>query len=183
MPRPDRPPTAAEARAAAEAQRAERAAALRAELDAVYPDGPPGRAVVVASWVGTGIQTVASVLAVVDPDDFLALFVGVALCMLVVGSILFVVAMIVAAGRSREKAIGIGGLFFLVGSAPPSVARSLNASLAASTVVALVAIGARFSTPELAFGVVAPMYALGCSGLWGARHGHYAPRRPAGDRG
>jgi hypothetical protein len=35
----------------------------------------------------------------------------------------------------------------------------------------------------LAFGILTPLYGLGIAGLWGARHGTFAPRRPTGADG
>jgi hypothetical protein len=81
----------------------------------------------------------------------------------------------VAVGRSRTDLIGIGGLFFLAGSAPRSVQRPLIASLVAEVVIAGVTASTRIYTP-LAFGVLVPMYGLGLMGLWGARFGTFPPR-------
>ena len=82
-----------------------------------------------------------------------------------------------AIGRSRTDLIGMGGLFFLAGSAPRAVQRSLWASLAVEVVVAVATAAARPFTP-LAFGVLAPMFGLGVMGLWGAKFGTFPPRPP-----
>jgi hypothetical protein len=85
----------------------------------------------------------------------------------------------IAIGRSRFDAIGIGGLYFLAGSAPAPVRRLLLGALAVQTVVAFATAGARpFSA--LAFGILVPMFGLGLSGRWGARYGNFDPRDERG---
>jgi hypothetical protein len=84
--------------------------------------------------------------------------------------------------RSREDAIGMGGLFFLAGTAPTRVQRHLLGSFALQFVVALATASLGFATipadsPNvLAVGVFVPMYGLGCAGLWAARYGRFGPR-------
>ena len=51
----------------------------------------------------------------------------------------------------------------------------MMASLAAEVVVALATASARPFT-SLAFGILAPVFALGLAGLWGARFGTFGPR-------
>jgi hypothetical protein len=145
-----------------EARRAERAVVRRAELDAAFPDVVPGRGVVAASWV----------------DAVIGVFFGFAVGSFLVGSALLALDVVLAAARSRTHAMGIGGLFFLAGSAPRTVRVQLNTSLALAVVVAITGAAVRPFTP-LAFGVLAPVLQLGCSGLWGVRHGHFALRAPA----
>lgn len=134
-----------------------------------------GRSIVQASWLGTGFFVVAATAASIDPDDLGAAFAALSVVYLVVGIGLFLVALAVAASRSRTDAIGVGGLFFLQGSAPRSVQVHLMASLALEVIVAFVAATVRIYTP-LAFGLLVPMYGLGLAGLWGARHGTFGPR-------
>jgi hypothetical protein len=136
---------------------------------------PPGGRIVVASWAGTAVFVAAAAAATVDPDTLGAPFAGLSVAFLAVGIVVFLVALLVAAARSRTDAIGIGGLFFLQGSAPRRVQLHLMASLAVEVVVAFVAASIRIYTP-LAFGLLVPMYALGLAGLWGARYGTFGPR-------
>ena len=91
------------------------------------------------------------------------------------GSALFIVDLVLAVARSRDDAMGIGGLFFLAGSAPPNAQRHLLASLGLSTVVAVVGAAVRPFTP-LAFGILAPMLPLVLCGWWGVRHGYFPTR-------
>ncbi|HSL60045.1 MAG TPA: hypothetical protein VK866_19520 [Acidimicrobiales bacterium] len=134
-----------------------------------------GRALVLASWAGTVVFTVAALAAVVSLDTFAPVVIAVSLVLFALGCVAFAWAFAVAVNRSRTDAIGIGGLFFLAGSAPASVARSMMASVAVQSVVAVAAAAARpFSS--LAFGILVPVWGLGLAGLWGARHGVFAPR-------
>lgn len=178
----ERPQTAAEARAEVEARRAQVRAERRSAFDAAYADGVPGRWVIVASWLSTGVFTVAAVLAVVAPDTFDLTFLVLSLLLFGLGCAVFAVDLVLAASRSRTAAMGIGGLFFLAGAAPPSVQRHLMGSLAVQVVVSIAAaaIGfARIGDRELnalAFGILVPMVGLGWSGLWGVRWGLFADR-------
>jgi len=85
------------------------------------------------------------------------------------GAVLMLVALVIAAGRSRTDAIDIGGLFF---SQPP---REMKIAFAAQIVIGLAAAGIRPNTGA-AFGVLAPVFGLGLMGLWGARHGRFPAR-------
>jgi hypothetical protein len=163
-----------------EARRAELKADRRAELDAAFEGDPPGRMIVVLSWVATVVLLVLTVLAAVAPDEVIGVFFGFAMGSFLVGSALFALDVVLAASRSREASMGIGGLFFLAGSAPRRIGLNLNASLAVSVVVVLVGASVRPFTP-LAFGVLAPVLQLACSGLWGVLHGHFPPRGEAGE--
>jgi hypothetical protein len=130
-----------------------------------------------ASWLGTVVFTVTAVAAVATRAATIPAAV-VALGLFVAGIGIFFWAYAIAVNRSRTDAIGIGGLFFLAGAdtAPSTVKRSLLAALATQTVVALATAGARPFT-SLAFGVLVPLYGLALTGLWGARHGRFGPRR------
>jgi len=145
--------------------------------DVVVPDHPAARRIVQASLAGTAIFAVTAIPAAIAPDTFAGVAVIVSLVLFGLGMLAFVWAYAVAVGRSRTDLIGIGGLFFLAGSAPRSVQRPLIASLVAEVVIAGVTAGTRVYTP-LAFGVLVPMYGLGLMGLWGARFGTFPPRPP-----
>lgn len=130
-----------------------------------------------ASWIGTAVFAATAVAAVATPGATIPAA-AVALGLFAAGIGIFLWAYAIAVNRSRTDAIGIGGLFFLAGTetAPKGVKRALLASLAAQTVVALATAAARpFTT--LAFGVLVPLYGLALTGLWGARHGRFGPRR------
>ena len=127
------------------------------------------------SWAGTAVFVLSAVAAVVV-EGFRPVAAGVALVLFVVGTIAFLWAYGIAINRSRTDAIGIGGLYFLAGdTAPSAVRRSMMASLAAQTIVALATASARPFT-SLAFGILVPVFGMGLAGLWGARYGTFEPR-------
>lgn len=139
---------------------------------------PSPSAIVRASWIGTAVFATTAVAAVATEQARIPA-VAVAAALFAAGIGIFFWAYAIAVGRSRTDAIGIGGLFFLAGSetAEPTDKRHLLASLATQTAVALGTAGARpFTT--LAFGVLVPLYGLALTGLYGARHGRFGPRRP-----
>jgi hypothetical protein len=130
--------------------------------------------VIRASWVGTALFAFTAIGDVVTPTFKIPAFV-VAVALFVVGTGVFLGALVIAAGRSREHEIGMGGLFFLQGAADRRVQLHLLGSLAVEVAVALATAAARPYT-SLAFGILVPVYALGIAGLWGARYGRFAPR-------
>jgi len=176
------PLTAADARAEAEARRS----ALRAERDSafvsVYGDRIPGRWVIVGSWVLTGLFTVVALGGILAPEAVDAAVLVVSLSSFLVGCGLFAVDMFLAAQRSRSSEMGIGGLFFLSGSAPTSVQRHLLGSLSVQVAVSLLAAAVGFARIDdqqlntLAFGILVPMAGLGACGYWAVRWGLFPER-------
>lgn len=146
--------------------------------DAPVPDGGeplPGRALVRLSWAGTAVSCVTSIANALtgDRDDY-ALSAVPALVLLALGCVAFLAAFAIAVARSREEEIGVGGVYFLAGCAPRRVQVTMMASLAVQVTVPLAVALVR---PFTAFSVLAPVWALGLAGLWGARHGTFPPRR------
>lgn len=137
--------------------------------------GAMGAGLVRASDVGTAVFVVAAVASAAFLEQLKIVPVVVSLGLFVLGCGAFLWAYAIAVGRSRTDAIGIGGLFFLQGSAPRSVQRRLVGALALQTVVALATASIHPFTSQ-AFVILAPMYGLGVAGLWGARHGRFEPR-------
>lgn len=138
---------------------------------------PAADPIVRASWIGTAAFVVTAVAAVANRAAIIPAA-AVALGLFAAGIGIFFWAYAIAVARSRTDAIGIGGLFFLAGTetAPKPVRRALLAALGAQVVVALGTAAARpFTT--LAFGVLVPLFGLALTGLWGARHGRFGPRR------
>ncbi len=131
--------------------------------------------IIKASWIGTALFTVTAIAAAIDPDLFAGVALAVSLVLFLVGCVIFFAAFLYAVGRSREVEIGIGGLYFLAGTAPRPVQLHLLGSLGTEVVVAFATASARPFT-SLAFGMLVPVYGLGLCGLWGARHGTFAPR-------
>jgi hypothetical protein len=133
--------------------------------------------IVRASAAGTVVFAVTAVAAVLTKGATIPAA-AVALGLFAAGIGVFFWAYAIAVSRSRTDAIGIGGLFFLAGeeTAPKAIKRALLGLLAVQTVVGLGTAAARpFTT--LAFGVLTPLFGLSLTGLWGARHGRFGPRR------
>ncbi len=139
------------------------------------PPPGPGRGIVVASWWGTVVFTVTALVGAVLQGPWRWPAVAVSLVLFGVGCVVFVVAFLVAVERSRTELIGIGGLYFLAGSAPSAVRVHLMASLAVEVIVALVTASVRLYTTA-AFGTLVPVYGLALAGLWAARHGTFESR-------
>jgi hypothetical protein len=148
------------------------------DLTETDPSAAPagGTGIIRASWIGTGVFSVSAVATAIAPTTFIAVGVGVAMLLFFVGIAIFVWAYAVAVNRSRQDDIGLGGLFFLTGSAPRSVQISLLGSFAVEVVVGLVTAAVHPFTP-LAFGVLASMYGLALCGLWAAKWGTFPPRQ------
>jgi hypothetical protein len=148
-------------------------------------DAGDGSGIIRAALWGTAVFTVTAAVAAAVPDTFggPALVLDVAL--FAAGCVLFALAFLRAADRSRTDAIGIGGLFFLAGDvAPPAVRYRLVGALAVQAVVGLATAGVRPYT-NLAAGTLVPVFGLGLCGLWAARHGRFGPRSspPASPKG
>jgi hypothetical protein len=147
-------------------------------------DDHRGDAILRASWIGTALYAAVAALTTITAS-FVIPLVAVTSVLFVIGLVAFLVAYVIAIGRSREVLIGMGGLFFLAGStAPARVRRHLMGSFAAQVAVATASASvgvARFpadATNPLAFGFLTSLYGLGLAGLWGARFGVFAPRPP-----
>jgi hypothetical protein len=129
-----------------------------------------------SAWV-TLVFSVVAVTASVW-SGFVPVAVVLDLGLFVVGCAVFAWALVLAAGRSRDRAISLGGLFFLAdGVAPRRVALVLWGSVVAQVVVAVGTAAIRpFSS--LAFGVLVPLFGLAMVALWSAVHGDFPPRDP-----
>ena len=135
-----------------------------------------GRSIIVCSWATTGAFVVTIVpdalgLHALDtPASVLAL----ALFLVSLPIWLYAFGLgVVRSGRGDD--VGVGGLFFLSGSAPSDVRRQLFGSLALALVVGVATAVAN------AFAVLEPMLPLALMGLWAARHGTFPPR-PVNER-
>ena len=137
---------------------------------------PERSGIIRLSIIGTAVFVLVGLQATLLPDRA-EVFVAVSLLEFVLGCGAFAWAFLSAVDRSRTENIGIGGLFFASGSAPGRVRLLLVGSLVVQTVAAIVFASVRLYTP-LAFGVLAPMWSLGLTGLWVARHGTFPSRTP-----
>ena len=147
---------------------------MRALLEA--PPDTPGPRIIAVALGGTGLFVVTAVAAAIAPGVFGGIATAVALVLFALGLLAFFAAYARAVSRSRFDSLGIGGLYFLVGSAPRAVQLRLLGALAVQIVVAIATASVRpFSS--LAFGILVPMFGVACCGLWGAYHGTF-PARP-----
>ena len=139
------------------------------------PSSPAGRQLVLASWAGTAVLATTVGVGLLALDTVAPGVVAVSAAMFLAGSVAFFLAYARAVARSRHELIGIGGLYFMAGSAPRSVRRSMMASLWAEVALVVVAVALKpFSS--LVFTSLAPVYALGLAGMWTSRHGVF-PRK------
>jgi len=145
-------------------------------MSVAFPDLPEeGRGLVVAAWVGTAVFTVTALLSTFV-TSLRIVGVIVDLVLFALGCVAFLLGFAGAVERSRTEEIGIGGLYFLAGSAPSAVRWHLMGATAVQTVVAFTTASLRPFT-AVAFGILVPMYGLGVAGLWAARHGEFPARR------
>ena len=123
----------------------------------------------------TAVFGVVQLVAVIQPSGVpAAVTVLWSASMFVVGSAMFMVAFVLAAGRSRDEQVTMAGVIWLSGAAPVRTARAFRVLLGLQVVVAVAAASIRPFT-ALAFGILAPMYGLGTMALHAARKGDFAP--------
>lgn len=141
------------------------------------PDGPPqGAGLVNVTFAGTGLLVGSSAAAAALPDTFGLAHAVLSCVLFAVGTGGLLWAYALGVSRSRTDAVSLVGLFFLGGgAAPPDVRRPFRVALGVE-VVAVVAAAAVRPYTEVAFGILAPMFALGLMGTWGGRHGTFPPR-------
>lgn len=147
------------------------------------PEGPSdddvevyeGNGLVQLAFVGTGALLVAGVLGALTPDGAGTFTAWVSGLLFAVGVVLFLWGYAVGVARSRDEQITLGGLFFLVGTAPRIVRFRLRLAFAVQVAIAVVVASVRPYT-SVAFAVLAPMLGLGAMAMWGARHGDFPAR-------
>jgi hypothetical protein len=139
----------------------------------------PGAGLVNLTFVGTGLLVGTSVAGAAAPDRFGLAHAAVSCVLFTVGTGGLLWAYALGVSRSRVDAVSIAGLFFLAGDAAPAdVRRPFRVALAVE-VVAVVAAALIRPYTEVAFGVLAPVFAMGLMGAWGGRYGRF-PLRAAG---
>lgn len=145
--------------------------------DVPEPDADaPGAGIVRASLITTAVFVVAALAATAFPDTVGVPVAALDIAFFVVGTAVFVLALLKGLDRSRTEQVEIGALFFLGGgTAPRDVRLRLLGCVAVQVVVALVSSSIRVYT-EVAFGVLVPMLGLGLAGRWGALHGTFPAR-------
>ena len=135
----------------------------------------PGRSIAWTSWGANAVFAATAVPAALGVDALDGTAVAVALGLFAVSIPVWAYAFARAVVRTtRGDDIVVASLFFLQGSAPPRVQRELLAAVGVSVVIAA---ATAVADP---FSVQVPMLPLGLTGLWGARHGTYPPRKSRG---
>lgn len=138
----------------------------------------PGSGLVNLTFVGTGLLVGTSAAGAAAPETFGLFHAVFASVLFVIGTGGLLWAYALGVSRSRTHAVSIPGLFFLSGeTAPPDVRRPFRVALAVEVVVVVAAAALRPYT-EVAFGVLAPMFAMGLMGTWGGRYGAFPARPP-----
>lgn len=140
--------------------------------------------IVRADVVGTALFVVTATLAAVFFTTPLQ-WVGAitALSLFAVGVVCFLWSYLHAVQRSRTDEISVVGLYFLVGSTPRPVKRTMLAMLAVQIATATATTFARLDGPDgtpgssLAVGFLVPMFGFGLNGLWAAFHGEFDERQ------
>lgn len=134
------------------------------------------------TFVGTGLLVGTSVIAALAPDAFGLLHAVLACLLFAVGTGALLWAYALGVSRSRTDLVSISGLFFLSGTvAPAEVRRPFRVALAVEVAATVAAASIRPYT-EVAFGILAPMFAMGLMATWGGRYGSFPPRPPKADR-
>jgi hypothetical protein len=143
-------------------------------------DPVPGAGLVNLTFAGTGLLVGTSIAGAAAPDTFGIPHAVLSCILFAVGTGGLLWAYALGVSRSRVDLVSIGGLFFLAGdTAPANVRRPFRVALAVEIVAVVVAASIRPYT-EVAFGVLAPMFAMGLMGTWGGRYGEF-PERPAAE--
>jgi len=144
-------------------------------------DPAAGAGLVLLDFVGTAALLVACAAGIAAPDDAGAFTTGVSVVLFAIGVGLFLWGYATGVVRSRDEQIGLGGLFFLSGTAPQVVRFRLRLAFAVQVVLAVAAASIRPYT-AVAFAVLAPMLGLGAMAAWAARHGTFPARADDGRR-
>lgn len=170
--------------AAARAEEQAAAKARRAERRAVAEQGPEapltGRSWIMVDLVATGIFVLTGMLGAIAYQPLKTSWEAwpatvVSLVLFVGGCVLFLLALVEGARRSRRSVFGVGGWFFLSGAADRRTSWLLNGALGAQVVVGVAVAAARPFT-ALAFATLVPVFGLAVNGIWSARHGAFPDR-------
>ena len=157
-----------------------------APMEQVVAPGEPGAGagIVWLTMAGTVGFVVLGALGALFMGGFMVAYVITSLVEFAFGTLVLALAFLRAVDRSRDETIGVGGLFFGAGSAPRPVRVRLLGALVVQTVVSIIVASTHVYT-ALAFGVLAPMWSLGLTGLWVAAYGTFPSREfdPRLDRG
>ncbi len=141
-----------------------------------------GAGLINLAFFGTAAIVVTSVVATLAPEAFGRTHAVVSCVLFTVGTGALLWAYALGVSRSRTELVSIGGLFFLADDVAPAATRRAFRVALAVEVVAVVAAASIRPYTEVAFGILAPVFALGLMGMWSGRHGAVAPRPPKRDK-
>ncbi len=162
--------------AAAKARRAERRAAGHAQNEPLQ-----GRGWIGVDLAATAVFVLTGALGAVAYQPLRSSWEAwpatvVSLVLFVGGCLLFLVALLEGARRSRRSTFGVGGWFFLSGDATDrATSWLLNGALGVQVVVGVAVAAARPFT-ALAFATLVPVFGLAVNGIWAARYGTFPDR-------
>ena len=138
----------------------------------------PGADLLRVGRAGTVLVVATSAAAAAVPDPLGLVHAAVSVGLFALGTVAMLWAYALGVTRSRTEQVDIGGLFLLAGEvAPASARRALRVDLAVQVVAVVAAASVRPFT-EVAFGILAPMGALGLMALWAGRHAVFPPKPP-----
>jgi len=138
---------------------------------------PAGRVLIALSWAGTIVFGATALPVALGAAALDGVAIAVALGLFFASLGVWAWALLAAIARTaRGDDVAVTTLFLVEGRVPAHVRWSLYGSLAACLAATVASAAAN------PFGVLVPMYPLGCIGLWGARHGTFPPRRTAASR-
>ncbi|MEO6987864.1 MAG: hypothetical protein ABI239_04380 [Aquihabitans sp.] len=133
----------------------------------------PGQVLIRADVVGTVAFVIVTVGAsVIDGNAVTLANIVVSSVLFLGGCVAFGAGFLRAAGRSRTEVVDMTGLFYLTGTAPRAVRRTFLGLWFLQIVVATVSV----FTVAPPFGVMAPLWGIGLTAAWGARHGTFSVR-------
>lgn len=164
--------------AAARARRAERRAAGAQQA---HDEPLQGRGWIGVDLVATAVFVLTGALGAIAYQPLKSSWEAwpatlASLVLFVSGCLLFLLALLEGARRSRRSTFGVGGWFFLSGGAADHrVLWLLNGALGAQVVVGVAVAAARPFT-ALAFATLVPVFGLAVNGIWSARYGTFPDR-------
>lgn len=136
-----------------------------------------GRGILMINEIGVAVFVVLGILAAVFPDIATAPYVVVSVAQFIIGMITMGLAYFSAIERSRTENVAVAGVFFASGAAPKPIQRRFLFALLVQVVVGIVVASVRVYTPA-AFGVLAPLWVVGFTGMWVTAYGTFTPRQP-----
>lgn len=143
--------------------------------------GTQGRWMLIAGRLGTVVFCVVTALAVVWVEAAGLVAQVVALALFAGGCVAFVRAYVLAVNRSRREQVPTLAVFVQMPGAPPALRAEYRITTVLQFAAGLAGASIRPFT-ALAFGILAGVYGLGLTGLWGATYGAFPRRNPSAER-